>query len=262
MMSAAENFSPRIHGPFCRAASSTSKVCVSTAPRGRTRGHFEFGEELDQRRLDATRRKEQPLQISRAQRIGCGRRQIGLGITVGNIGADRRGFPERGLAVLQPRHLAHRVDRQILRRLLRAGRDIGQHAFVWQPGFFQQPYGGERTGARRPVELDHGRNLSSAWDEQRSVHCASAANWQRTTPRTNEPCSRRHVGQLHFRAAFRAAIVVPLPPSSNGNTSSRTRSSARPAPSRTQIPRARTSARPCHSRARSAARFHPADGLA
>ena len=25
-MSAAENFSPRIHGPFCKAASSTSKV--------------------------------------------------------------------------------------------------------------------------------------------------------------------------------------------------------------------------------------------
>src|SRR5258705_405251 len=125
------------------------------APCGRARRHLDLGKNLDQRRLDAARREEQPLQIFCAQRIGDVGRQFRLRITVGHIGADRGGLAKRGVAVLQRRHLAHRIDRQIFRRLLRAGRDVRQNPLVRTPGYFQKPYRRERTRAGRPVQLYH-----------------------------------------------------------------------------------------------------------
>jgi hypothetical protein len=53
-----------------------------------------------------------------AQGIAGRRRQPGFGIALGNVGADRGGFGQRRLAVLQRRHLAHRIDGEVFRRPL------------------------------------------------------------------------------------------------------------------------------------------------
>ena len=72
-------------------------------------------------RFDRTRGEEQPAIVGPAQARARRRREAGLGKDVGEIGADRRRFGDDRLAVSQRRHLAHRVDRQILGRLHRSG---------------------------------------------------------------------------------------------------------------------------------------------
>jgi len=112
-------------------------LCV--APAGGDRIHLDLGRDLHHRRLDAARAEEQPVEISCTQGIAKRRRQFRLGVTLGDIGADRGGFRQRGLAVLQGRNLAHRIDREIFDALLRAGGNVGQHALIGLPGFFHQP---------------------------------------------------------------------------------------------------------------------------
>src|SRR5262249_49057749 len=68
---------------------------------------------------------------------------------------DRGRLGHRRGAVLQRRHLAHRVDGEIFRRPLRAAGNVGQHALIGLCGLFHQPECGERTRARRPVEFHH-----------------------------------------------------------------------------------------------------------
>ena len=60
------------------------------APAGGARRDLDLGEDLDDRRLDAARREEQPVEIFRAPRIAERRRKPGVGIALGDVGADRR----------------------------------------------------------------------------------------------------------------------------------------------------------------------------
>src|SRR5882724_222929 len=99
-MSAAENVSPSSQGPFVSAASSTSN----------TRGA-----------------SPQPADTELISILvaSC---TIAGSMELGDIGADRGGFRERRIAVLERRHLAHRIDGEIFRRLLRAFGNIREHA--------------------------------------------------------------------------------------------------------------------------------------
>ena len=100
--------------PFRQRGVEHIEYPLRVAPAGRHRVHFHLGRELHHRRLDAARRKKQPVEISCAQRIAERRRQLRLRMAFGDIGANRRGLRQRDVAVLERRHLAHRIDREIL----------------------------------------------------------------------------------------------------------------------------------------------------
>ena len=126
------------------------------APAGGDRIHLDLGGELHHRRLDAAGREEQP--VADILRAADRRAAAPVWLPDSARRHRRRSRPLRasvGVAVLQRRHLAHRVDREIFRRLLRAGGNVGQHALIRLAGFFHQPERGERTRARRPIELHH-----------------------------------------------------------------------------------------------------------
>ena len=95
-----------------------------------------------------------PLEII-APGIADRRRQLRLRIALRDIGANCGGLSQRGVTILQCRHLAHRIDREIVGRALRSGGNVGQHALIGLPGLLHQPERRERARARRPVEFHH-----------------------------------------------------------------------------------------------------------
>ena len=125
------------------------------APAGGYRIHLDLGCDLHHRGLDAAGREKQPVQKFRAQGIAERRRQFCFRVALGDIGAHRGCLRKRRLAILQGRHLGHRIDGEIFGLLLRAGGNVGQHALVRLSGLLHQPERGERARARRPVELHH-----------------------------------------------------------------------------------------------------------
>jgi hypothetical protein len=68
-------------------------------------------------RLDRPRGEEEPAIVGAAQMRAGRRRETRLGKDVREIGADRRSLGGDRLAVAHRRDLAHRIDRQIIRRL-------------------------------------------------------------------------------------------------------------------------------------------------
>jgi hypothetical protein len=93
--------------------------------------------------LDAAGREEQPVQVFGSQGIAQRRREFRLRIALGDIGADRGRFRERRFAVAQRRHLAHRIDSEIVGSLLRTLGNVGEDALVRLADFFHQPQRGE-----------------------------------------------------------------------------------------------------------------------
>src|SRR5579864_764646 len=69
------------------------------------------------RRLYRPRREEQPAIIRPAQPVAGRRRELRLRKGIGQVGADRRRLGDDDVAIAQRRHLAHRIDGEIGRRL-------------------------------------------------------------------------------------------------------------------------------------------------
>ena len=60
--------------------------------------------------------KNKPFEIEAAARIADRHVELGTRKFVGEVGADRRGLGDDDVAVLERRNLAHRIDREIIRR--------------------------------------------------------------------------------------------------------------------------------------------------
>jgi hypothetical protein len=83
------------------------------------------------------------------------RREARLREPVGEVEEDGAGFGHHDLAVLEGRHLQHRVDRAVLGRLLPAPADIDPDELVGRLDLLEHPERAEGTRARRMVELQH-----------------------------------------------------------------------------------------------------------
>ena len=109
--------------------------------RHRLRRRLALGGAIDDGGFEARGVKHHPAQIGAAQRIAERRGEPGLREEIGQIKEDRDLFGDEGIAMLQRRHLSHRVDREVFGPALFAGLHVEHAQLVGGAQLFEQGQG-------------------------------------------------------------------------------------------------------------------------
>src|SRR5262249_27977989 len=155
--------------------------------------------------LDAARPEEEPLEIDAPARGPDRHVELGAWKFVGKIGADRRRLGDNGVAVLERRHLAHRVDREIVRGSVLALAQTQETDVVRFADFFQHPARDRRTRRRGVIKRKLRHAVLHYWQTCVLIlnHVCSAK-----VPRTQE---MNEATQLQRSSTRRRTLVLKHP---------------------------------------------------